>query len=92
VPLPRSEKHASDVRSYDRTLPSEAGEIRDNLEARIIEAKREGWLREVEGLQVSYTGVRDKLAQIDATMHRAESATELGMPGFDGIAGRTSNP
>jgi hypothetical protein len=56
------------------------------------QAKREGWLREVEGLQVSYTGVRDKLAQIDATMHRAESATELGMPGFDGIAGRTSNP
>ncbi|WET82986.1 hypothetical protein P3102_18130 [Amycolatopsis sp. QT-25] len=34
-------------------------EIRDNLEACIIEAKREGWLGEVEGLQVSYSGVKD---------------------------------
>jgi len=36
---------------------------RDNLEARIIVAKREGWLGEVEGLQVSYSVVNDKLAQ-----------------------------
>ncbi|WP_280243873.1 hypothetical protein [Nocardia abscessus] len=34
-------------------------EIRDNLEARIIEAEREGWLGEVEGLQVGYSGVND---------------------------------
>ena len=65
-------------------------EIRDNLEARIIEAKREGWLGEVEGLQVSYSGVKDKLTQIDATLHEARPETELGMPSFGAISGRTS--
>jgi hypothetical protein len=90
-PDPRTRVRCSLLRP-DPTQRGRLEEIRDNLEARIIEAKREGWLGEVEGLQVSYTGVRDKLAQIDTTMHRAESATELGMPGFDGIAGRTSNP
>lgn len=40
-------------------------EIRDNLIARIAEAEREGWLGEVEGLQISLAGANDKLAQID---------------------------
>lgn len=40
-------------------------EIRDNLLARIAEAEREGWLGEVEGLQVSPVGAEDKLAQLD---------------------------
>lgn len=66
-------------------------EIRDN-EARIIEARREGWLGEIEGLQVSYSGVNDKLAQIDATLQRTTAATELGIPGFDAIFGRTAAP
>ncbi len=66
-------------------------EIRDNLEARIIEAKCEGWLGEVEGLQVSYSGAKDKLAQIDATLQRRETnATALGMPSFGSISGRAS--
>lgn len=65
-------------------------EIRDNLEARIIEAKREGWLGEVEGLQVSYSGVKDKLAQIDATLQRKAAATELSMPSFGSISGKSS--
>ncbi|MGA3221502.1 MAG: site-specific integrase [Acidimicrobiales bacterium] len=43
-------------------------EIRDNLVARIEEAEREGWLGEVEGLQVSLAGAEDKLAQIDRQM------------------------
>ncbi|MGW6426695.1 hypothetical protein ACWF82_28825 [Nocardia sp. NPDC055053] len=63
-------------------------EIRDNLEARIIEAKREGWLGEVEGLHVSYAGVKDKLAQIDATLSRTATGTELGIPAFGSISGR----
>ena len=67
-------------------------EIRDNLEARIIEAKREGWLGEVEGLQISYTGVKDKPAQVDATIRAKSAATELGMPPFGSISGRTANP
>jgi hypothetical protein len=66
-------------------------EIRDNLVARIIEAKRQGWLGEVEGLQVSYSGVKDKLAQIDAMLQRRKAAaTELGMPSFESIAGRAA--
>lgn len=66
-------------------------EICDNLEARIIEAKREGWLGEVEGLQVSYSGVKDKLAQIDATLQRQATATKLGMPTFAAIVGRDTS-
>jgi hypothetical protein len=54
-------------------------EIRDNLIARIIEAKREGWLGEVEGLQISLTGAEDKLAQIDKRGH-ASGAVDLGIP------------
>ena len=54
-------------------------EIRDNLIARIAEAEREGWLGEVEGLQVSLAGAEDKLTQIDRRS-RADSAVNLGLP------------
>jgi len=43
---------------------------------------REGWLGEVEGLQVSYSGVKDKLTQIDTTLRRSTTTTELGTPSF----------
>lgn len=36
-------------------------EIRDNLIARIAEAEREGWLGEVEELQICLAGARQKL-------------------------------
>jgi integrase len=52
-------------------------EIRDNLKARIAEAEREGWLGEVEGLQVSLAGAEDKLAQLD---RRNANTTDLGIP------------
>ncbi|MGA6160913.1 hypothetical protein ACPEIC_47320 [Stenotrophomonas sp. NPDC087984] len=64
-------------------------EIRDNLIARIAEAEREGWLGEVEGLQVSLAGARDKLAQLDAEAARQSTAVDLGMPLFGQIAVRT---
>jgi Phage integrase family len=54
-------------------------EIRDNLTARITEAEREGWLGEVEGLQVSLAGAEDKLAQIDRRPHR-NTTVDLGVP------------
>jgi hypothetical protein len=54
-------------------------EIRDNLTARIAEAEREGWLGEVEGLQVSLAGANDKLAQLDRRA-RNHTTVELGMP------------
>jgi hypothetical protein len=62
---------------------------RDNLEARIIEAKREGWLGEVEGLQVSLAGAKNKIAQLDQTLARRAGAVELGMPQFADLAGRS---
>jgi site-specific recombinase XerD len=67
-------------------------EIRDNLHARIAEAERERWLGEIEGLQVSLAGAEDKLAQIDATLRRRASTTQLGMPTFTDLAGRTAPP
>src|SRR6185437_14037272 len=50
-------------------------EIRDNLIARIAEAEHEGWLGEVEGLQISLAGAHDKLAQID----RRSTATAVDL-------------
>ena len=66
-------------------------EIRDNLHARIAEAEREGWLGEVEGLEVSLAGAEDKIAQIDATLNR-RAAVPLGMPSFTDLTGRSVSP
>lgn len=57
-------------------------EIRDNLIARIAEAEREGWLGEVEGLQVSLVGAESKLTQLDAEVNRQTTVVNLGMPSF----------
>jgi len=65
-----------DPAQHDRLV-----EIRDNLTARIAEAQREGWLGEVEGLQVSLAGANDKLAQIDRRdPSRNRTTVDLGMP------------
>ncbi|MCQ8192663.1 hypothetical protein [Streptomyces rugosispiralis] len=53
-------------------------EIRDNLLDRIAEAEREGWLGEIEGLQVSLAGAQSKISQVDRAS-RTEPAM-LGMP------------
>jgi hypothetical protein len=65
-------------------------EIRASLRDRIAEAEREGWLGEIEGLEVSLAGAIDKLAQVDAALQREADAVHLGMPAFPGIAGRSS--
>ena len=59
-------------------------EIRDNLKARIAEAEREGWLGEIEGLQVSLAGADDKLAQIERRCNTTPPSTtaNLGVPAF----------
>ena len=60
-------------------------EIRDNLHARIDEAHRHGWTGEIEGLQMSLGGARQKLAQLDQlSAHHAE----LPSPDFADTAGR----
>jgi hypothetical protein len=61
----------------DPTQRDRLVEIRDNLIARIGEAEREGWLGEVEGLQVSLSAAGDKLAQID---RRLGKTVGLGTP------------
>jgi hypothetical protein len=50
-------------------------DIRDNLNDRIAEAEREGWLGEVEGLRVSLAGAEEKLTQIDRVRHPATPLT-----------------
>ncbi|MFC9608239.1 AraC family transcriptional regulator [Streptomyces niveus] len=86
---------ASDGHSFDpsRPVPSQRGrlvEIRDNLLDRITEVAREGWLGEIEGLQVSLTGAEGKLAQLDAEQQRNQQAVHLGMPTFEQTMGRST--
>ena len=54
-------------------------QIRDNLLARIAEAHTEGWLGEVDGLNVSLAAARSKLAQLDTLAARA-GTVQIGMP------------
>ena len=60
-------------------------EIRDNINARIAEAEREGWPGEIEGLKISLAGADDKLTQIDAALRRQATTVHLGIPAFPGI-------
>lgn len=55
-------------------------EIACNLRTRIMEAEREGWLGEIEGLRVSLAGAEEKLAQLDARPNPGRLITDLGMP------------
>ncbi|WP_405656454.1 hypothetical protein [Streptomyces sp. NBC_00079] len=74
--------------------PDERGrlvEIRDNLNARIAEAEREGWLGEVEGLSVSRDAADEKIAQLDARQKKKDSPVFMGIPSFNQIAARTSS-
>ena len=54
-------------------------DVRDNLIARIDEARREGWLGEVEGLQISLAGARAKLVQLDQ-ISTPRGPISLGIP------------
>jgi hypothetical protein len=64
-------------------------EIRDNLQARITEARREGWPGEISGLEATLQAAEQKLQ----TMHRIadrHGVTHLGMPSFHDTVGRAS--
>ena len=64
-------------------------EIRDNLEARIAEARREGWLGEIAGLEATLEAAKQKLqAMQQITAHHG--VTHLGMPAFRDTLGRSS--
>jgi hypothetical protein len=49
---------------------------------RISEARIHGWLGEVEGLQISLTAARAKLAALDRTARNAVDTADLGMPSY----------
>jgi hypothetical protein len=58
-------------------------EIIRNLADRISKARINGWLGEVEGLQVSLTAARAKLAALDRTARNTAPGTaDLGMPAY----------
>ncbi|MFJ4980379.1 tyrosine-type recombinase/integrase [Streptomyces coeruleorubidus] len=65
-------------------------EIRDNLLTRILEAEREGWLGEIEGLQSSLTHAEEKLAQLDVQISRKQESVDLGIPTFREIVARAT--
>jgi hypothetical protein len=62
-------------------------EVRDNLLARIDEAKQQHWLGEVDGLTTSLAGAEHKLAQLDELNTRT-TTTHLGMPHLADLVGR----
>jgi hypothetical protein len=66
--------------------------ILDSLAARVTEAREQGWLGEIEGLQVSLATVRGKLQALDARTARQPAVTDLGMPSFTLIADRAAPP
>jgi hypothetical protein len=57
-------------------------EIIHNLRERITEAQMNGWLGEVQGLQISLDAAKRKLASIDRSIERNRHTrpTDLGMP------------
>jgi hypothetical protein len=88
-----SEKPASAARCSGPTPPSVTGSSRSATTSSpaAAEAEREGWLGEVEGLQVSLAGAEDELAQLHAEQSRRGTAIDLGMPTFAQIAIRASD-
>ncbi|MFZ0877441.1 MAG: site-specific integrase [Pseudonocardiaceae bacterium] len=54
-------------------------QIHNNLIDRIAEAHHEGWLGEVDGLNISLAAARHKLAQLD-TLAARQRAVHIGMP------------
>ena len=57
-------------------------EIIHNLHERITEARMNGWLGEVQGLQVSLEAAKRKLTSLDRSIerNRRNGPADLGMP------------
>ena len=64
-------------------------EIRDNLEARIAEARREGWPGEIAGLEATLEAAKQKLRAMQQIAAR-HGVTNLGIPAFHDTVGRSS--
>lgn len=61
-------------------------QIHDNVEDRIAEAKREGWIGEVKGLEVTLAAAKQKLDAMNKARQR-QDATFVGMPVFGKVVG-----
>jgi hypothetical protein len=67
----------------DPAARSRLAEIIKNLADRMSEARINGWLGEVEGLQISLNAARAKLAVLDRTARNtAHGTADLGMPAY----------
>ena len=64
----------------DPTQRTRLIEIIRSLTDRIVEAKLNGWLGEVEGLNVSLEAARTKLVSLERTSRSGGSITQLGIP------------
>ena len=64
-------------------------EIRDNLQARITEARREGWPGEIAGLEATHQAAEQKLQTMRQIASR-HGVTRLGMPTFRNAVGQAS--
>jgi hypothetical protein len=80
---PTHEGTARSPRPADAGAPARAPRL-----DRIAEAQCEGWLGEVEGLEISLAGAEEKLAQLNAALK--PSVIHLGLPAFGQIAGWSS--
>lgn len=56
------------------------GEIIENLRDRIAEARANGWLGEIQGLQISLDAAAGKMAALDRAERRAVGPVLLGIP------------
>ncbi|MEU5610535.1 site-specific integrase [Streptomyces sparsogenes] len=73
-----------------RPDPAQAPRLREiitNLHARVDEAKQQGWLGEIAGLEVSLAAANDKLSAMNRLTER-HGVVHLGMPDFRPAAGR----
>ena len=73
----------------DPAQRSRLEDIRDNLDAQIVEAEREGWTGETEGLKVSLGAANNKITQADLSAARRAEAINLGIPAYGDIAAAT---
>lgn len=64
-------------------------EIRRNLGDRTVEAQRNSWTGEVEGLKVSLAAADAKITQLDGLAARHRASIHDGVPSFPEVAGRT---
>jgi hypothetical protein len=60
------------------------GEIIVNLRDRIAEARENGWLGEIKGLQVSLDAATAKMSSLARAHQARATATDLGIPTIRG--------